>query len=282
MSLAGESARRRVRRLATMGKYELADTLAQSDCAQREMALSAAAMRLEREGAQQWNALQRAKAQCLLQQQRAALQEERAHFERLICAQSERCRSREEELDRFAAAETAKLNTKPVTVPREVLLLQQQETQLRWEGSFAAAAQCRREANRLERELFGAYLSSQGSLLDHRIARRAAALLTRENIAVEKDNASVFALRAKHEWDHRRTAAQLRHVEDGMLAVQRRAHRRLQETHACDGVLSATHAKTQRGTVLEKRVYGDAYRLPSLCELYGPLLEDRPSTSPAL
>ncbi|CBZ30567.1 conserved hypothetical protein [Leishmania mexicana MHOM/GT/2001/U1103] len=282
MSLGRESAPRRVRRLAGMGKYELAEELLQSDCAQREMAFSAAAMELERDGAHQWNALQRAEGQCLLQQRRAASQEKRAHFECLLRAQAERRRADEEELSRFAASETVKLQSMPIAVPREVLVLQQQETELRWEGSFSEAAKRRRDAARLERELLGAYLSSRGSLLEHRITRQAAALLKRENIALEKDDVSAVALQAKHAGHRRCTVAQLRHVEDGMLAAQRRTHRHLQETRARDGMLSSTHTKTQRGTALEKRVYGDAYRLPSLCELYGSLMEERPSTSPAV
>ncbi|KAG5466051.1 hypothetical protein LSCM4_01188 [Leishmania orientalis] len=276
-----ESFRRRVRRLAAMGDYELADELVQSNRAQREMALSAAAMELERDGAHQWNSLQAAEARCLLQQQRTALQEERAHFERILRAQAEQYRTDEEELARFVTSETARLSTMPIAVPREVLALQQQEKQLRWEGSFAVAAQRRRDATRLERELLGACLSSRSSLLDHRINRQAAALLTREAIVRDKNDASVAALHEKHSRNRRRTVAQLRHVEDGMLAAQRRVYRHMRETCARCGVSSATHVKTQRGTALEKRVYGDDYRLPSLCALYGSLMENRPSTSPA-
>ncbi|CAC9542474.1 conserved hypothetical protein [Leishmania infantum JPCM5] len=282
MSLAEESARRRVRRLAGMGKYELAEELLQSDCVQSETALSAAAMQLERDGAHQWNALQRAEGQYLLQQRRAASQEKRVHLERLLRSQAERRRADEEELARFAASETVKLQTMPIAVPREVLVLQQQETELRWEGSFSEAAKRRRDAARLERELLGAYLLSRGSLLEHRITRQAAALLKRETIALEKDDASMAALQAKHAGHRRCAVAQLRHIEDGMLAAQSRTHRYLQETRARNGMLSATHTRTQRGTALERRVYGDAYRLPSLCELYGSLMEERPSTSPAV
>lgn len=282
MPLAEESARHRVRKLAGMGKYELAEALLQSDCAQSEVALSAAATQLERDGAHQWNALQRAEGQCLLQQRRAASQEKRVHFERLLRSQAERRRADEEELARFAASETVKLQTMRIAVPREVLVLKQQETELRWESRFSEAAKRRRDAARLERKLLGAYLSSRGSLLEHRITRQAAALLKRETIALEKDDASVAALQAKHTGHRWCTVAQLRHIKDGMLAAQRRAHRHLQETHARDGMLSATHTRAQRGTALEKRVYGDAYRLPSLCELYGSLMKDRPSTSPAV
>ncbi|KAG5466602.1 hypothetical protein LSCM1_00767 [Leishmania martiniquensis] len=281
MSPEEGTVRRRVRRLATMGEYELADGLVQSDREQREMTLSTAFKELERDGAQQWNSLRRAEAQCLLQQQRAALQEERAHSERILCSQVEQCRADEEELTRFVTSETVKLSTMPIAVPREVLVLQQQETQLRWEGSFGAAAQRRDDAARLERELLDASLSSRSSLLGQRITRQATALLTREAIVREKNDASVAALHEKHSRHRRRTAAQLRHVEDGMLAAQRRVYRRMQETCARDGASSATRIKTQRGAALERRVYGDEYRLPSLCELYGSLMESRPSTSPA-
>ncbi|GET92525.1 hypothetical protein, conserved [Leishmania tarentolae] len=282
MSLAEKRARHRVRKLAEMGEYELAEELLQSDLAQREMAFSAAAMQLERDAAYQWNALQRAEGECLSKQRRAALEEERIHFERLFRAQAERCRADEEELARFAASETAKLQRKPIAVPREVLALQQQETELRWEGSFSEAAKRRGDAARLERELLGACMSSRGSSLDRRIARQAATLLTREATALEKDDASVAELQAKHLIHRQCTMAQLRHVKDGMLAAQRRTHRHLHETGSRDSVLSATDAKAHRGTVLERRVYGDTYRLPSLCELYGSLLENRPSTSPSL
>ncbi|KAG5492434.1 hypothetical protein JKF63_01012 [Porcisia hertigi] len=280
MPVAKESFRRRMRKLVAAGEYQLAEELVQADRARREAALSEAAMQLEREGAHQWNILQVAGNQCLLQQQVATLQKERARWERLLSTQAERSRASEEELVRFATSEAAKLNSMPMAVPREVLVLQQQEKQLRLEGSFAAAAQRRGEAAHLREELLDASLSFRRSLLDRRIARQAITLLTRDTVALEKDNDSLAALQVKHAREHQHTTAQLSHIKDGMLTAQKRAHRHIQGSGTCGSFSHATFAKTQRGTALEKRVHGDAYRLPSLCKVYGPLMEDRLTVSP--
>lgn len=282
MSLAEEGVRHRVRRLAALGEYQRAEQLEASHRLQREVALATAAQQFELAGANQWDALQRTKSHVLAQQRGAALEEEHMHLKHTLRARADRCQADEEELVRFAAAESAKLSTMPVPVPWPVLVLRQQETQQRLDGNYAAAVQYRRDATLMQGTLLNTTLTSRSKLLDQRITRQAATLLTREALAGERSNASMAALHARHAKQQRSAAAQLSRIEDGMLAAQRRAYRHVQRTRACHSAPGPGRLELERGTMLESRVYGDAYRLPSLCDLYGPMLDERASTLPAI
>ena len=75
---------------------------------------------------------------------------------------------------------------------------------------------------------------------------------------------------------------QVHHVEDGMLAAQRRTQQLILKMRRTGDVSRAASVAAHRGAALERRVYGDAYRVPSLCEYYGPLLDQPASALPAL
>ncbi|KAL7702393.1 hypothetical protein NQL31_004545 [Lotmaria passim] len=276
------TARQQVRRLTTIGEYAEAERTVQRHQLRRQAELDGALESLAQDAARQWSALQRAKAEARLQEQSRALTVEQSHFQRLLDEQSARCQRSEAVLARYSAAEKKKLNSTPLNVPLDALILRDEETRFILQGRFAAAAKSRRDAARAEHDHVRASFLERNEILDRRVSRQAASLLAKEFAAAEKDQLSVTALQRKHAEEEQRAMTQVHHVEDGMLAAQRRTQQLILKMRRTGDVSRAASVAAHRGAALERRVYGDAYRVPSLCEYYGPLLDQPASALPAL
>ncbi|KPA85850.1 hypothetical protein ABB37_00179 [Leptomonas pyrrhocoris] len=239
-----------MQRLTTAGPYVTADRTVKHHQLRCEAELSGTLESLAKDAASQWSSLQRAKAQSHLQEQSKAFSTEQQHFERLLEAQRVRCQRSEAALARFSAKEAEKLNA-----PSGARVTPQ--------GSLTAATRSRSEN------------------VDRRVRREADCLLTQEAAALEKDQFGITVLQCELAAEQQRATTQVRLLESGMVAAQRRTQQQILKMRRTGDVSRATADVAHRGAALEARVYGDAYRVPSLCEYYGPLLEQPTSAPPA-
>jgi hypothetical protein len=168
--------RRQVRRLTTAGNYAAAVETVQQHQLQREAELAGALESLAKDAAGQWNSLQRTKAQSLMLEESRALSAEQTHLRRLEEAHSVRQRRSVAALTRFSTVMKDKLNAAPLNTPADALALRDQETRFTLQGSFAAAAQSRRDAARAEHDHICASFVERGTVLDRRVSRQATAL----------------------------------------------------------------------------------------------------------
>ncbi|KPI86634.1 hypothetical protein ABL78_4312 [Leptomonas seymouri] len=263
----------KLRRLIEAGNYAEAEETVQYQQLCRQADLSGALEALAKDAANQWSFLQRAKAQSRVQEQSKALSAERAHLKRLLEAQNVRYKRSGAALVRFSEKGKEKLDSTPLNIPWEVLVLRDQEARFALQGNFAAAAESRRDAARAEHKHACASFAERYKILDRHVSRYSASLVAKESSAQEKDEFDMTTLQRKHAAGQQQVAMQVQHLEDGMLAAQRRTQQKIIMEQRTGGVSRATTSAAHRGAALEKRVYGDAYTVPSLCECYGPLLE---------
>lgn len=268
------------RTLAAMGEYEAAQQMLDASRQSRKASLKADNTFLEEAFSAQWSAFQRAKTQVTEDLRREADQREATKTHELRDFRLRHVKGARDDLARYKALEKDRTSRRVLPVPQSILMAQQEEAKFALDGRYMEAERMRQLATHLNALETHRVIEWRKGLVESRVAKRAALLRRRDTVAFERRAVEMELDRIGVGQQALNVEHRLQHMEGDMLAAQNRQKRLLAHVRHRPDESYSDDAKVRRGALLERRVYGSAYRLPSLCAEYGPYLGEQYPMSP--
>lgn len=267
------SSRRQVEKLVSMGKYLEAEQTLRRNRDIKAMRKLELQKQLEEEQSIQWQAFSRAKSQYFMNANIATAANQETKALALHRKNMDDRLAHEEELESFATREGTVVMRRPVALSQQVVRMRRQERQLGLQGRYAEADRIREAAARLEAAERKTAMAENQRLLRDKVAAREKLLKEKEHISYKNSRAKMLLEQFQADRSMLCTTATLAHMEADMSSMHAKQRRDLQKLGYVPHISDAQLCKARRGTMLQDRVFGDKYAVPSLCDLYGPLLD---------
>lgn len=267
---------RSVRALVSKEKYVEAGILYEDEARAQAAMLERRRAQLEEEQSLQRRLFEKSERE-LHRRTRGELQERRARRQAYATAlREEGAAGREEELELFAVREATQLSRRPLVYSTRKMNVEGEARDLAAGHRFFEAAVMQDVASRMETVEAMQALSAKTAQLERSIEAKAARCRQKDYTVQRSVEAHHRRQELQEQEDIRREEARLAHMRRDMQAAHERQWALLQQHGYVKGAASKTlEAKAHRGTLLERRVVGEQFQPPSLCDLYGASLNQK-------
>ncbi|KEG10576.1 hypothetical protein DQ04_03551070 [Trypanosoma grayi] len=270
----GVNCRRDITLLASKGCYGLAREA--EEARQRHIAESKIARRQEllKQHEIQWKAFQEAK-NCRLEDARVAITlGELQAKEALHRKYSAACEAHDEEMEAYLLQVTCDEARRPVTLSPLVPMLRTTEKRLASVGRYAEAAHAQAVGDDVEKYEREAAQERQIQVMERKLREKQKELGRRSASSYRKVLVAQQLNSQRAVVEMQAVEANLQHKAMGMAVTHKHQRRALElpllESRA---FTKAEALRAARGTQLKRAVHGDHYHVPSLCTMYGGLLD---------
>ncbi|RNF06569.1 uncharacterized protein Tco025E_07541 [Trypanosoma conorhini] len=268
------SSRRKITLLASKGHYAQAQEADEARQRRIEEERRRRQQELKVQQEIEWKAFQDARECCRKDTRLCAAMEEIRLKEALHSRYSELCRAHEEEMQAYSARVEAEEAHRSVTLAPAYMETQAKASRLAAAGRYAEAARLKAMTSYLEGDAHNAAEENKRQLVEGKLREKQKELEKRSlasyrNVLVAQlwaqQGLSEKKRAVEANWQHKASEMAVSHYN------QRRAlHLPLLDTRGCS---KTEQLRVSRGTQLKQKVNGDHYYVPSLCNLYGGLLE---------